>query len=205
MQKPITFLALLMIFCLLISCKNESGSDKEINETTEIAEKPVVKRAEKRNLTPEDIEKINSVMARISVEPELKKMASYTVSAGLTDILSNDKGPYTVFAPSNAAFESLTVEKRNYYSNPDNKGKLEELLKSHMVEGNMDRETLLQSINKSGKASLKTLGGNTLTATKSGDQITISDGKGVKVKVIKGSIVGSNGVIYVIDGLLNQN
>lgn len=205
MQKPITFFALMMIFCLGISCKNESNSDKEIEETTEIAEKPIVKRAEKKNLTPEDIEKINSVMARISVEPELKKFASYTVSGGLTDLLANNKGPFTVFAPSNAALESLTIEKRNFYSNPDNKGKLEEFLKSHITEGSMDTETLLQTINKSGKASLKTLNGNTITATKIGENIVISDGKGGKAKIVKGSIVGSNGVIYVIDGLLNLN
>ena len=205
MQKPFTFLALLMIFCLVISCKNDSKNGEEINDSPEMTEKPIVKRAEKKNLTSEDIEMLNSVMARIVVEPELKKFASYSVSAGLTDTLSNNKGPFTVFAPSNTALESLAIEKRKFYSNPDNQANLKEFLKSHIVEGSMDKETLLQTINKSGKAKLKTLGGTTLTATKSGEDIIISNDKGVKAKAIKGSIIGSNGAIYVIDGVLNLN
>ncbi|QQX76930.1 MULTISPECIES: fasciclin domain-containing protein [Aequorivita] len=205
MQKPFTFLALMMIFCLMVSCKNETQNGEEKNNTTEIAEKPIVKRAEKKDLTPEDIEMLNSLMARIIVEPELKKFASYTVSAGLTDLLSNNAGPFTVFAPSNAALESLTVEKRKFYSSPDNKAKLEEFLKSYIVEGNLEKETLLQTINKNGKANLKTLEGSTLVASKVGEDISITDDKGVKVQVIKGSIASSNGAVYVVNGLLHLN
>ncbi|PHR14858.1 MAG: hypothetical protein COA40_01425 [Aequorivita sp.] len=205
MQKPFTFLALMMIFCLMVSCKNETQNGEEKNNTTEIAEKPIVKRAEKKDLTPEDIEMLNSLMARIIVEPELKKFASYTVSAGLTDLLSNNAGPFTVFAPSNAALESLTVEKRKFYSSPDNKAKLEEFLKSYIVEGKMDKETLVQTITKNGKANLKTLEGSMLVATKSGEEISITDDKGVKVQIIKGSIASSNGAVYVVNGLLHLN
>ncbi|MEH6765662.1 MAG: fasciclin domain-containing protein [Aequorivita antarctica] len=168
-------------------------------------QKPPVKRAPKKDLTPEDIALIKSVMSRIMTEPQLKQYASYLVTAGMGTMLSEDKGPYTVFAPSTIALESFTGEKKKFYATPDNKPKLEEMLKSYIVQGKMDKETLLQTINKSGKAKFKTLAGVTLTATKSGEDIVISDGKGANAKVVKGSIEGSNGVVYVLDGLLNAN
>ena len=205
MPKPFNFLILIMICFLVISCKNDPKKEQTISNTENVAERPPVKRAKKKDLTPEDIEMLNSVMARIMGEQELKKFASYTVTANLTDLLSNTKGPFTVFAPSNAALETLTPERQNFYSNPENKAKLEALLKSHIVEGHLNQETLMQTINKSGKAKLKTLEGITLTATKSVEDIIISDGKGVKAKVVKGSIEGSNGTVYVVDGVLNLN
>lgn len=194
-----------MIGFLAISCKNDPKKEEITSNTEKVAEKTPVKRAKKKDLTPEDIAMINSVMARIMVEPELKRFASYTVTANLADLLYNTEGPFTVFAPSNAALESLTKEKQNFYSNPENKAKLDELLKSHIVEGHFNQETLMQTINKSGRAKLKTLEGITLTATKSAEDIIISDGKGVKAKVLKGSIEGSNGTVYVVDGVLNVN
>lgn len=192
-----------MIGFLVISCKNDPKKEENTSNTEKVVEKTPVKRAKKKDLTPEDIAMINSVMARIMVEPEAKRFASYTVTANLADLLYNTEGPFTVFAPSNAALESLTKEKQNFYSNPENKAKLDELLKSHIVEGNFNQETLMQTINKSGKAKLKTLEGITLTVTKSAEDIIISDGKEVKAKVIKGSTEASNGTVYVVDAVLN--
>ena len=203
MQKLFTFL-LLSTF-LIVSCKNETQTDKSVNANSEIIEKPVGKRAQKRDLTQADIEEINSVMSRVMTEPSLKKYASYIVTAGLVEMLSKGEGTYTVFAPSNAALESLTVEKKKFYANPENKTMLEEMLKSHIVEGTMDKENLLKAINKSGKAKLKTLAGITLTASKVGDDIMISDGKGGKATLLKDGVLGSNGVVYVVDGVMNAN
>jgi uncharacterized surface protein with fasciclin (FAS1) repeats len=208
MPKPFTFLLISMFALLAFSCKNEAqdaqkkGGESAVVDTVQ---KPPVKRALKKDLTPEDIAVIKSVMARIMNEPQLKKYASYLVTAGMGTMLSEDIGPFTVFAPSSAAFESLTAEKKKFYATPDNNPKLEEMLKSYIVPGKMDKVTLLQAINKSGKTKLKTLAGVTLTATKSGEDIIISDGKGASAKVLKGSVEGSNGVIYVLDGLLNEN
>lgn len=208
MQKPFTFLVISMCVLLMFSCKNETQDNKKAEAESAIVDtvqKPPVKRAPKKNLTPEDIAMVESVMSRVMSEPLLKKYASYLVTAGMGIMLSEDKGPFTVFAPSTIAFEAFTAEKKIFYAMPENKQKLEDMLKSYIVQGKIDKETLLQTINKSGKAKLKTLSGVTLTATKSGEDIVISNGKGVSVKMIKGSIEGSNGAVYVLDGILNAN
>ena len=79
------------------------------------------------------------------------------------------------------------------------------MLKSHIVVGNFDKTTLMQTIDKGGKAKLKTLAGITLMVTKSGEELIVADGKGATAKVIKGSVEGSNGSVYVVDALLNAN
>jgi uncharacterized surface protein with fasciclin (FAS1) repeats len=206
MQKPFAFLLISLFTLFAISCKNEAQDTKKMeNESVvDTVQKLPVKKAPKKDLTPEDIAMLKSVMSRVMNEPQLKKYASYLVTAEMATMLSEDKGPFTVFAPSTNALDSLTAEKKIFYSMPDNKTKLEEMLKSYIVEGNMDKETLLQTISKNGKVKLKTLSGATLTATKSGEDIIVSDKKGAKAKVIKGSVESSNGMVFILDGLLND-
>lgn len=207
MHKPFTFLLISMFAVMAVSCKNETQDSKKQEADTAVVDtvqKPPVQRAPKKNLTPEDKAILKSVMSRVMNEPNLKKYASYLVTAEMATMLSEDKGPFTIFAPSTEALESLSIEEKKFYSMPDNKPKLEEMLKSYIVQGKMDKESLLQTINKSGKAKLKTLAGVTLTATKSGEDIIISDGKGAKAKVVRGSIESSNGVVYVLDDLLKS-
>ena len=183
-----------------VSCKNETK-----NPDSDNLENSKEHWAEKKVLTEKDIEEINSLMYRVMTTPELKKYSSYIVSAELANLLSNEKGPFMVFAPSNTAIESLSAERIKFYSTPDNKSKLQEMLKSHIVQGSMNQEALLHEIKKSGKAKLTTVEGITLTASKAGENIVISDGKGGKGTVIKADIAGSNGVLFVIDGILNAN
>ncbi|CAM3448599.1 fasciclin domain-containing protein [Aequorivita lipolytica] len=208
MLKPITFLFISMFALSIVSCKNDAEDSKKIKtETAEIntVQKKPVKRAAKRDLTTEDQAMLKSVMSRVMTEPQLKKFASYIVSAELATQLLNEAGPFTVFGPSNAAIESLTAENKKFYSNPENREKLIEMLKSHIVSGKIDKETLLQTINKNGNAKLKTLSGITITVTKSGEDMVISGGKGAKATIVKGSIEGSNGMVYIVDNLLNAN
>lgn len=200
MQKPILFILFSIFISVTISCKNETK--EELPVTTE---KPVVKRAEKKVLTPEDIEKINSLMVQTMRENELKKFTSFIVTAGLKDLLAENKGPFTVFGPSTAAVEAMSPEKLKFFSNPINLSKLEEMLKSHIVEGKMTKTDLMEKLKKSGKIKLKTVSGITLTATKSGDDVIIADGKGVKATIRKSDIDASNGVLHVVDAVLNVN
>lgn len=206
MHKFSTFLYILLIALLSFSCKNENRETQKSeveNEVTELNQKPV-KRAAKKELTQDDIEMLKSVMSRLMRDPELKRFASYTVSAGLADQLSKE-GPVTIFAPSNAALGVLNSEKKKRYANPENQLELQEMLKSHIVEGNWDKETLLKNIDKNGKAKLKTLAGNTITLGKSGEDIIISAGKNGSATVLNNGTETSNGVVYVVDGVLGVN
>src|SRR5690606_1127723 len=201
MQKHFTFLLISIFSLLIISCKNETKTEEAENSAPEI----VQKRAQKKVLTQEDIEELNSLMYQIVTTSEVKNFASHAVTAELADLLSKQKGPFMVFAPKNTAFESLSAEKKKFYSMPENKTKLQEMLKSHIVEGNMNEEALREAIKKSGKAKLNTLAGIPLSASKSGDDIIISDGKGGKAKLEKNVYETSNGVLYIVDGVLNAN
>ncbi len=202
MYKTCTFLLISLFTLFIVSCKNEV-KDQE-NTSTEKTEITEVKKAEKKELTADDVERINSVMSRLMATPELKKYTSFVVTAGLTEVLAQQKGPYTVLAPSNAAFDSLDVEKTNFYLNPKNKEKLVNLLKSHIVEGNIDSAVMLQDIKKhSGRLMMKTLSGGSLTASTKQMDIVITDEKGNKALIVKSDINGSNGVIHVLNAVLN--
>lgn len=205
MQKLSTFLLMSMFTIMIVSCKNETKINEVENTPVKVTTVPKEDWAKKKVLTEDDRREISSIMFRIIDEQDLKKFASYSVSAGLTEMLSTEKGPFTVFVPTNAALESLTPAKVKFYSNPENKQQLEEMVKSHIVAGSMNKEDLLKAISKSGKAKLQTLGGVTLTASKVGDDIVISDGKNGKATIQKSDILGSNGIVYVIDGVMNAN
>ncbi len=208
MRKPFILVVVSIIFFFVFACKNETENvpSAEIKTNTpDTVVKVPVKRAPKKDLTEQDRAILKSVMSRIMVEPQLKKYSSYLVSAEMITQLSEEKGPFTVFAPSTAALESFTVEQKKFYANPENREKLEEMLKLYIISEKMDVQTLGQTIEKNGSVRLKTISGGTYTVTKSGNGLSISNGKGKTAKIVKGSIEASNGVVYVIDGLLGDN
>ncbi|MEM0518543.1 MULTISPECIES: fasciclin domain-containing protein [Aequorivita] len=207
MLKPIAFLSIFLFVLLTVSCKDEAQKSEDVtvaNPPSKVAPAIPVKRAAKKDLTAEDIAELKSVMVRIMTEAKVKKFASYLVTAELTDQLTGN-GPFTVFAPTNTALESLTSERTLFYSNTGNRAKLKEMLNGHIVSEKITKETLLQSIDKNGKAKFQTLAGTTLTAEKLGDAIIISDGKTGKATVVSNGVEASNGVVFMIDGVLNVN
>ncbi|MBT0609086.1 fasciclin domain-containing protein [Aequorivita echinoideorum] len=201
-----TLRPLLLVFILVtsaFSCKNDV---KDETPTSQEDTTQVPPKAEKKELTEKDVSQINSVMSRLMSAEESKKYTSFLVSAGLTEVLSNEAGPFTILAPANEAFDSLAPEKMQFLLNPANKENLSKLLKSHIVEGKYDSATMVQSIKKnSGKLMLKTLDGSSLTASTRDMDIIITDQKGTKAVMIKSDINGSNGVVHVISKVLNVN
>ena len=123
-------------------------------------------------------------------------------AAGLVDTLSG-KGPFTVFAPTNEAFEKLPAGTVDTLVKPENKKKLTGILTYHVVAGTMTAEKLMQEIKAGGgKASLKTVNGETLTAKMDGNSVELTDSKGGMAKVTIANVMQSNGVIHVIDSVL---
>lgn len=123
-------------------------------------------------------------------------------AAGLVDTLSGP-GPFTVFAPTNAAFEKLPAGTVDTLLKPENKAMLTGVLTYHVVPGRMSAADLSQAIEAGGgSAKLTTVEGGTLTATMSGNTITLTDEKGGKSTVTQGDVMQSNGVIHVVDTVL---
>lgn len=123
-------------------------------------------------------------------------------AAGLVDTLQGP-GPFTVFAPTNEAFDALPKGTVDTLLKPENKPMLTKVLTYHVVPGKLDSKALDRQIKAGGgKATLKTVEGETLTVQGSGKALTVTDEKGDKAKVTIADVYQSNGVIQVVDKVL---
>jgi uncharacterized surface protein with fasciclin (FAS1) repeats len=123
-------------------------------------------------------------------------------AAGLVDTLKGP-GPFTVFAPTNAAFAALPAGTVDTLLKPENKGMLTGILTYHVVAGKMDAAALTKAISDGkGSASLKTVAGGTLTAKAMGGKVMVTDEKGGSATVTIADVYQSNGVIHVVDKVL---
>ena len=123
-------------------------------------------------------------------------------AAGLVDTLKSP-GPFTVFAPTNAAFAALPPGTVDTLLKPENKGTLTTVLTYHVVPGKLDAKALMGLIAQGGgRAMLKTASGGTLTATTNGSMVMITDAKGGTATVTTADVYQSNGVIHVVNKVL---
>jgi len=126
-------------------------------------------------------------------------------AAGLVDTLKS-AGPFTVFAPTNAAFDKLPAGTVATLVKPENKEMLTKILTYHVVAGNNDAKSIMKAIKKGGgKAEFKTVAGGTLTASMSGKNVVLTDEKGGTSMVTIADVKQSNGVIHVIDTVVLPN
>lgn len=126
-------------------------------------------------------------------------------AAGLVDTL-NSAGPFTVFAPTNSAFDQLPAGTVDTLLKPENKSMLTNVLTYHVVAGKYDSKALAKLIKKGkGKAWLKTVSGGTLTAMMDGGNIVLRDAKGGTSTVTTADVYQSNGVIHVVNAVLLPN
>ena len=123
-------------------------------------------------------------------------------AAGLVETLQS-KGPFTVFAPTNAAFAKLPMGTVETLLKPENLKMLQTILTYHVVAGKMNASDIAKAIKKGkGKATLKTVSGGTLTAWMKGKNLYITDANGGKSKVTIADVNQSNGVIHVVDAVV---
>ena len=126
-------------------------------------------------------------------------------AAGLVDTLTS-AGPFTVFAPTNAAFGKLPAGTVETLLKPENKAMLTKILTYHVVAGKMSSGDVKKAIKMGGgKATLKTVAGGNLMATLDGNMIVLTDEKGGMSKVTQANVFQSNGVIHVVDSVVLPN
>ncbi len=110
------------------------------------------------------------------------------------------KGPFTVFAPTNAAFDKLPKGTVENLLKPESKKALVNLLTYHFVAGNLKASDVLAAIKAgNGKAVVKTVQGENLTASLENGKVILTDAKGGKATVTATDLAGTNGVVHVID------
>ncbi len=120
-------------------------------------------------------------------------------AAGLVETLKG-AGPFTVFAPTNAAFAKLPDGTVDTLLQPANKKTLGSVLTYHVVAGRHDAKSLMAKAREAnGKAELKTVAGASLYVVLKDNKLSLQDGKGMNAAITIADVVQSNGVIHVID------
>lgn len=123
-------------------------------------------------------------------------------AAGLVETLQS-AGPFTVFAPTNSAFEKLPAGTVDNLVKPENKGTLSTVLTYHVVSGKLDSKQLMKLAKKGkGTAELKTVQGGKLWVMKNTEGLWLKDAKGNMSRITIKDVYQSNGVIHVIDTVL---
>jgi len=113
------------------------------------------------------------------------------------------KGPFTVFAPSNSAFDKLPKGTVENLLKPESKAALVKLLTYHVVAGNLKASDVLAAIKAGkGKAVVKTIQGEDLIATLVDGKVILTDAKGGKATVTATDLTATNGVVHVIDSVV---
>ncbi len=123
-------------------------------------------------------------------------------AAGLVETLSGT-GPFTVFAPTNAAFGKLPAGTVDNLLKPENKAQLQSVLTYHVVPGKLMAKDVLGAIKAGGgKAVVTTVQGSKLTASVMGNKVMLTDSKGRMSHVTTADLDATNGVIHVVDSVL---
>tara|TARA_R110002020_G_scaffold178167_1_gene370995 strand:- start:1550 stop:2170 length:621 start_codon:yes stop_codon:yes gene_type:complete len=123
-------------------------------------------------------------------------------AAGLEETLQGE-GPFTIFAPTNDAFNQLPEGTVDDLLLPENKEKLGNILKYHVVSGEFKADDVVKAIkNNNDKFGINTIQGETLSATLDGNDVILTDSSGNKSKVVMKDVEASNGVIHAIDAVL---
>jgi uncharacterized surface protein with fasciclin (FAS1) repeats len=178
----------------LAACANETPADPVAADTevvqNEMAGDTMVAQAPVGDQT---------IVGLAQSNPQASTLVSAVTAAGLVETL-NGAGPFTVFAPTNDAFAKVDKATLEGLMKPESKAKLGELLKYHVVAGNLKSGDIAQLITAgNGTATVKTLNGGSLKASMDGDKIVLTDAKGGKSTVTGADMIGSNGTIHAVD------
>ena len=144
----------------------------------------------------------NTIVENAANSKDHTTLVTAVKAAGLAETLSG-AGPFTVFAPTNAAFAKLPAGTVDTLLKPENKAMLTGILTYHVVPGRLTATDIAaQAKANGGKAMLTTVQGAKLTVWEKDGSWYVSDAKGGTAKIGPADVLQSNGVIHVIDGVL---
>jgi len=143
-----------------------------------------------------------TIIDSASQSPEHTTLAGAVRAAGLEKVLAG-AGPYTVLAPSNAAFAKLPAGAAEGLMRPESKAALTRILTYHVVPGVVTAADLRSALQRrGGKTELASIGGGTLTVSEAGGTLLVTDAKGNRARVTHVDAMQSNGVVHVVDTVL---
>lgn len=154
------------------------------------------------NLSAQSLSKKNNIVENTSASPNHTTLVKAVVAADLAKTLSN-KGPFTVFAPTDNAFSQLPKGALKTLLMPENKAKLRSILTYHVIKGQFKAKDVMALIKKyDGEATVGTVNGSKLNLTLKGGNVLIEDQNGNVSAVTQTDLNSSNGVIHVVDTVL---
>jgi uncharacterized surface protein with fasciclin (FAS1) repeats len=143
-----------------------------------------------------------TIVGVAAANKDFSTLVAAVKAAGLVETL-NSAGPFTVFAPTNAAFDKLPKGTVEGLLEPDAKDQLVAVLTYHVVAGEFNAAAVVEAIKKNkGKFVIKTVQGGTLTASLKGKNVILTDGAGNTSTVVIADVKASNGIIHAIDSVV---
>jgi uncharacterized surface protein with fasciclin (FAS1) repeats len=174
---------------VMTSCGDGKKNDAEAvtTDTTEVAMDTVI------------TEKPQTIVDVAAGNTDFSTLVAAVKAAGLVETLIGE-GPFTVFAPTNAAFEKLPAGTVDGLLKPENLEKLKGLLTYHVVAGKFDAATVTDAINKNkGKYTVTTVQGGKIDLSLKDGKVILTDANGKTSTVVIADVAASNGIIHAID------
>jgi uncharacterized surface protein with fasciclin (FAS1) repeats len=143
-----------------------------------------------------------TIVGVAAANADFSTLVTAVTHAGLVETLSS-AGPFTVFAPNNAAFAKLPAGTVDNLLKPENLDTLKSILTYHVVAGKVEAAAVIDAINKNnGKYSVTTVQGGAIVFSLKGGKVILTDANGATSTVILADVAASNGVIHAIDSVI---
>lgn len=190
LAKKISAFALVAITMTSCGKKTEATTDVTATDSTQVA------------MDTTAMEKPTTIVDVAMGNPDFTTLVAAVKAAGLVETLSSE-GPFTVFAPTNAAFEKLPAGTVDGLLKPENLEKLKGLLTYHVIAGKFDAATVTDAITKGkGKYTVTTVQGGKIDLSLKDGKVLLTDANGKTATVVMADVAASNGVIHAIDSVV---
>ncbi|TFF22143.1 fasciclin domain-containing protein [Jiella endophytica] len=180
----------------------KSGSDTMMKSGDAMQSGDAMKSGDMPMVGGAPMDPMKKIPENASQAKNLTTLVAAVKAAGLVDTLNGD-GPFTVFAPTNAAFEKLPAGTVDELLKPENKDKLTKILTYHVVPAKATSDAAMKMIEDDGGAhTVATVEGAPITLRMNGDKLVIIDESGHGATVTQADVMQANGVVHVIDTVL---
>ena len=183
-----TISAFVLLGVIATSCgEKKQAESTEMADTTAVAVDTTI------------VEEVPNIVGVASGNADFSTLVAAVKAAGLVETLSG-AGPFTVFAPNNAAFDKLPAGTVDGLLKPESLDKLKAVLTYHVVSGKFDAATVIDAINKNnGKYTVTTVQGGKIVLSLMDGKVMLTDANGGSAMVVLADVSASNGVIHAID------
>ncbi len=206
MKLKTIVMSLAVVAMLFASCEDSKKKEAEAQAQAEQMrmereKDSLMKVEEETKMKMADME-ANSIAAKAMGNSELSTLVSALQAADMAQTLKGE-GDYTVFAPTNEAFNKVPKATLENLMKPENKTQLQKLLQYHVLQGKMNAADVVAKIKAANnKLDVTTMNGETLTLSEKDGKVMIKDAKGNTATVTSADMDASNGVVHVVDKVL---